>query len=952
MDGLLTIFALAFIIVAGHFIWLAIAGTIRFLLNTRPPEELAPPPRKQTIPQELLDLEITTRTIQQLLAHGDLDAETADRVGHALKARRRALQPEPAVPLPRPPRPVPASSLAQLEELLGDGVHPRDLPPEQRREALACYRRLNNSQRAALKAPTLLAVARLLEMAGMTSHALNAYRRLLDEHPELPAHGGIALEAARLAVREGIIDLARRFLRLALSGVLPEPEYAEAQELVRRLEESVQAPTPIAVAAPQEIPEVIPVAPISEAPVPPAAFRPAPAVPIPPEPPAVLPAPPRPRRSLTNVLAAFMEERNILWGELAGGLLIVGCSIALIITLWHSLESLPYFPFLIFACITAALFSAGEYTLHHWKLESTSRGLLVIALLLVPLNLLVLADPSLGHADTFLEWTFKITAILLSLGMVRLAGRDLIGVGVLPGPLDRRWLFMLAIVGAAGSQLIVPRLLNEEHPILYVVLACVPVACHVLACSAVVAGLARAQARSENPSLEVRQANALFVFLGLSSFTLFVALGFLLSRSTIAIALPRLAEPFALASVPILAGGLLVRRGLPRTEGGLRTAGTAVAFTGLAFMLSAVVLAWPQPLPLLLVCLSNAALLSILAFRWRMPYAHTVALPCLALAMLLVVQFSWGPLAVPPEAAPGGWLAEQLASPSSGIVLAILMVLCAAGSEGLVRAGERLHAASYALGSGALGVVALLTTACHGIETPWPAAVVHGLSGACALVLYARRRRPTLPYIGLSLFVAASLWGLWAIAPSNLALWGFMLALESSMLAIAALGAHPLGRACRDIAGVTAGLALAMALVTPGFPAQGLHTGTAALLALTAFVLAQLFRRAELTWLGSTFVFAAIAHLLIWDLGEATPPRPLLMALLAHASLGLLGTLLLRSRSAVDASVLRLPLQQSTILTSLLAVPFLLVPGVAALVLAGYTLWLAVRPGSAPSRWP
>ena len=89
-----------------------------------------------------------------------------------------------------------------------------------------------------------------------------------------------------------------------------------------------------------------------------------------------------------------MEERNILWGELVGGLLIVGCSIALVLTLWNSLEQLPYFPFLLFSSLTLALFGAGSYTLHHWKLESTSRGLLAIALLLVPLNLLVLADPS------------------------------------------------------------------------------------------------------------------------------------------------------------------------------------------------------------------------------------------------------------------------------------------------------------------------------------------------------------------------------------------------------------------------------------------------------------------------------------------------------------------------------------------------------------------------------
>src|SRR5262249_26971045 len=141
--------------------------------------------------------------------------------------------------------------------------------------------------------------------------------------------------------------------------------------------------------------EVLPVSSADEAAVRPTSVVPTPAIP---PTPAIVVSPPRPRRSLTNVLAAFMEERNILWGELAGGLLIVGCSIALVITLWHSIEALPYFQFLLFASITAALFGAGEYTLHHWKLESTSRGLLVIALLLVPLNLLVLADPSLGQS--------------------------------------------------------------------------------------------------------------------------------------------------------------------------------------------------------------------------------------------------------------------------------------------------------------------------------------------------------------------------------------------------------------------------------------------------------------------------------------------------------------------------------------------------------------------------
>ena len=74
-----------------------------------------------------------------------------------------------------------------------------------------------------------------------------------------------------------------------------------------------------------------------------------------------------------GVLAAFLEEKNILWGELVGGLLIVGCSIALVLTLWRDLQDLPYSSFLMAAGITAALFGAGQYTLHHWKLASTSR---------------------------------------------------------------------------------------------------------------------------------------------------------------------------------------------------------------------------------------------------------------------------------------------------------------------------------------------------------------------------------------------------------------------------------------------------------------------------------------------------------------------------------------------------------------------------------------------------
>src|SRR5690348_5246982 len=99
------------------------------------------------------------------------------------------------------------------------------------------------------------------------------------------------------------------------------------------------------------------------------------------------PSPP-PRRRFATALGRFLEERNILWGELVGGLLVVGCSLALVISLWQTFSDNPLFKFTTFTAAVAAVFGAGLYTLRRWKLASTSRGLLVVALLLTPVSTL------------------------------------------------------------------------------------------------------------------------------------------------------------------------------------------------------------------------------------------------------------------------------------------------------------------------------------------------------------------------------------------------------------------------------------------------------------------------------------------------------------------------------------------------------------------------------------
>lgn len=124
-----------------------------------------------------------------------------------------------------------------------------------------------------------------------------------------------------------------------------------------------------------------------------------PAAPLAPAPWQMPDPPPRaPRQSLAQWSQSFMEERNIHWGELASGILIVGSALGLVISLRRELQdTIPYFPALLFLLISLAVHYAGVYTLQRWRLRSTSRGLLLISLLLVPLNFLA---GVLFNADT------------------------------------------------------------------------------------------------------------------------------------------------------------------------------------------------------------------------------------------------------------------------------------------------------------------------------------------------------------------------------------------------------------------------------------------------------------------------------------------------------------------------------------------------------------------------
>jgi hypothetical protein len=737
---------------------------------------------------ELADLKATRRQLQRFHQRDELPAVVLKRVRRAVELRRGELtgvSPEPekeaapeevltALPAPRPAEAAEKPLGVRLEELLARCTEVRALTPSARVNALIWYGQTSADQLQSLSAPAKLALARLLHLVGKIPDALRMYRLFVEAHPQDVHYGTAALEAGRLAVTQKLPNEARWFLEQALTGVLSAQAWQEAESLLRSLGQPEEAATPAFVPVPQRAATIPATAPSVLAPAEEKTER------VPPREPVV---PPPRRRSLGELLAGFMEDRNILWGELVGGLLIVGCSIALVISLWHTLEENPYTPFFIFFGISTALFGAGLYTLHHWKLEATSRGLLVIATLLVPLNFLVL--PSVLSEATEWRWVEPLiagVALIAYTGLISLAGRVLTPQG--------RWLLPVAVLGPAIGPILAASFLSGSIPALgqFLLLGSIPVACHGLSVGGVVGRLSRRQ-ESLTLTLKEEDARGLFLFLGMATFALLVALGFLIfNQGDFLKAMHQAAVLVALTGIPTLASGLLVHQGLAQNSeaAASRTAGTGLALGGILLMFLAVALAWPEPYALLVVCALNFIILTLAALYHRLPLAHAAALPCLVLAFALLVHLSAGHLQGIPASELGPRLLEWLVSTWTGSWLVVLVVLLGIVAEVLVRSGLREQGAAYAIGSLATALASLILVTGQGIAQPQHAALVYGLYAAGCLALNFRWRRPYVSYLGLTLLLGTTLWVLRWSWPHDYPLWSLLIAAEGFVLSLLA----------------------------------------------------------------------------------------------------------------------------------------------------------------------
>ena len=401
---------------------------------------------------------------------------------------------------------------------------------------------------------------------------------------------------------------------------------------------------------------------------------------------------PRARKPFSEVLAAFMEQSNIRWGEIIGGLLIIGCSTALVVSLWAQISSIPVLKFLIFTSVTAALFGIGLYTEHRWKLPTTSRGILTIATLLVPLNFLAIAAVSGGTGIMVIGGELFALAVFLCL--VYFAGRVL----------TPKWAHLLtaAVLGPSVGQLLIRHFATPDYtPGLLLILGVFPIACYV----ATTAWKLRIAMADE--VIDETETNAIFITLGAATFAALLPFGLLLYKSgPVSMSMMYLAPLVTLGGVPLLASGaLLWRRVRAKELVASRTAGTSLAVIGTMVVLSGMILAWPNPASIVPAALFNFAVFTALAVLLELPVAHLFAAGCLALAYLVLFHVVLGH--VPWQNLRIASLFDVMNSVSTGQVLAPLFVLLLGTSEWLTKRKRTADGKWYLVASCAMAVVSL-----------------------------------------------------------------------------------------------------------------------------------------------------------------------------------------------------------------------------------------------------
>ena len=252
-----------------------------------------------------------------------------------------------------------------------------------------------------------------------------------------------------------------------------------------------------------------------------------------------------------------MEEKNIRWGELIGGLLIVSCSTALVVSFWSTIAERLFLKYFVFNGVNAFMFLVGLHAARRWKLPTTSTGILLIACLLTPLNFLALSSFTQdGSAASGWVLLGELISLVVFAVLTYLAGRVVLPTIAIP--------FALAIMIPAGCELLVRRWIDASAtlPPMYVVGGMVNLA-YCLA-NAWTARTLLGQRRWDES-----HCHDVWKMLGVSSFAAVLCLGMLLWKTRRVEELSAWLAPLGIvAAAPSLFMGQLVQRRVRRNTRG------------------------------------------------------------------------------------------------------------------------------------------------------------------------------------------------------------------------------------------------------------------------------------------------------------------------------------------------------------------------------------------------
>ena len=172
-------------------------------------------------------------------------------------------------------------------------------------------------------------------------------------------------------------------------------------------------PETIPASAFEIVPDSVPVPAATPIPTPVSVPKKHPCIVPSPTPSAVSVSPSAPRRDWGKIFSGFLEERNIRWGELLGGMLVVGCSVALMISLRNDLRRIPHVEFLMLSGLIIAFYGVGIYAFRRWKLRHTSHGFLDIAAMLVPLAFTGIVNRRGAESDLHVDFLFLEAGMFL-----------------------------------------------------------------------------------------------------------------------------------------------------------------------------------------------------------------------------------------------------------------------------------------------------------------------------------------------------------------------------------------------------------------------------------------------------------------------------------------------------------------------------------------------------------